>query len=276
MQTRYVADRNSYKRMTTEELRTSFLVENLFEPGVIQLHYVDTDRTIVGSVVPTGKKLILASAKALAADYFAERREIGVINIGETGEMTVDGTKFKVGNKDCLYIGRGSREIIFESADPAAPAKFYLMSYPAHQAYPAKLITKAEAHKVELGSAPEANRRTIYQMIRPGVAESCQIVMGFTELAEGSIWNTMPPHTHERRSEVYLYFDLPENARVFHFMGEPGETRSLVMQNGQAAISPSWSIHAGAGTGNYTFIWCMGGENQEFTDMDFVEMGELR
>lgn len=276
MQTKYVADRNRYKRMTTEELRASYLIENLFEAGSIQLYYVDVDRTIVGSVVPVGKKLKLASAKELAADYFAQRREIGVINIGASGMITVDGTQFRLGNKDCLYIGRGSREIGFESADPAAPAKFYLMSYPAHQAYPVKLITKADAHKVDLGSGPEANRRTIYQMIRPGVAESCQIVMGFTELAEGSIWNTMPPHTHERRSEVYLYFDLPENARVFHFMGEPKETRSLVMKNGQAVISPSWSIHAGAGTGNYTFIWCMGGENQEFTDMDFVEMGELR
>lgn len=276
MEIKYLADRTSYKRMTTEELRASYLIENLFEPGHIQLYYVDVDRTIVGSVVPVKEKLALASAKELAAGYFAERREIGVINIGEKGMITVDGTKFEIGRKDCLYIGRGSKEIGFESANPASPAKFYLMSYPAHHAYPAKLITKADAHKVELGSGPEANRRTIYQMIRPGVTESCQIVMGFTELAEGSIWNTMPPHTHERRSEVYLYFDLAENARVFHFMGEPRETRSLVLQNGQAAISPSWSIHAGAGTGNYSFIWCMGGENQEFTDMDFVEMGELR
>jgi 4-deoxy-L-threo-5-hexosulose-uronate ketol-isomerase len=276
MEIKYVADKNSYKRMTTTELRESYLLENLFEPGKIQLYYVDVDRTIVGSVVPASEKLSLSGARELAADYFAERREIGIINIGESGNISVDGKQFELRNKDCLYIGRGSKEITFVSSSQKNPAKFYLMSYPAHQTYPAKLITKKEANKVELGSGREANKRIIYQMIRPGVAESCQIVMGFTELAEGSIWNTMPPHTHERRSEVYMYFDLPENARVFHFMGEPLETRSLVLKNGQAVISPSWSIHAGAGTSNYTFIWCMGGENQEFDDMDFVEMGGLK
>jgi len=276
MEIKYVADKISYKRMTTAELRESYLLENLFETGKIQLYYVDVDRTIVGSVVPVSGKLSLSGAKELAADYFAERREIGIINIAENGTISVDGKQFELKNKDCLYIGRGSKEIAFTSSNPSNPAKFYLMSYPAHQAYPSKLITKKEANKVELGSGREANKRIIYQMIRPGVAESCQIVMGFTELAEGSIWNTMPPHTHERRSEVYMYFDLPENARVFHFMGEPLETRSLVLKNGQAVISPSWSIHAGAGTSNYTFIWCMGGENQEFDDMDFVEMSGLR
>lgn len=276
MEIKYVADKNSYKRMTTTELRESYLVENLFEKGKIQLYYVDVDRTIVGSIVPASEKLRLSGAKELAADYFAERREIGIINIGDTGAITVDGESFELKKKDCLYIGRGSKEIALASSNPDTPAKFYLMSYPAHQTYPSKLITKKEANKVELGSGREANKRVIYQMIRPGVAESCQIVMGFTELAEGSIWNTMPPHTHERRSEVYMYFDLPEKARVFHFMGEPRETRSLVLKNGQAVISPSWSIHAGAGTANYTFIWCMGGENQEFDDMDFVEMSGLR
>lgn len=276
MEIKYVGDKISYKRMTTAELRDSYLLENLFETGEIQLYYVDVDRTIVGSIVPVSEKLSLSGAKELAADYFAERRELGVINIGSSGTIAVDGKQFELGNKDCLYIGRGSKEITFMSSNPNSPAKFYLMSYPAHQVYPAKLITKKEANKVELGSGREANKRIIYQMIRPGVAESCQIVMGFTELAEGSIWNTMPPHTHERRSEVYMYFDLPESARVFHFMGEPLETRSLVLKNGQAVISPSWSIHAGAGTSNYTFIWCMGGENQEFTDMDFVEMSGLR
>ncbi len=276
MEIKYVADKISYKRMTTAELRESYLVENLFETGKIQLYYVDVDRTIVGSITPASEKLSLSGAKELAADYFAERREIGIINIAENGTISVDGKQFELKNKDCLYIGRGSKEIAFTSSNPSNPAKFYLMSYPAHQAYPSKLITKKEANKVELGSGREANKRIIYQMIRPGVAESCQIVMGFTELAEGSIWNTMPPHTHERRSEVYMYFDLPENARVFHFMGEPLETRSLVLKNGQAVISPSWSIHAGAGTSNYTFIWCMGGENQEFDDMDFVEMSGLR
>lgn len=276
MEIKYIADRNSYKRMTTEELRKSYLIENLFEVGKIQLNYLDPDRVIVGSVVPTSEKLTLSAAKELASDYFAERREIGIINIGKTGTITIDGKQFELKNKECLYIGRGSKVIIFSSADSNDPAKYFMQSYPAHTSYPTKLINREEANRVALGSDSESNKRVIYQMIRPGVAESCQIVMGFTELAEGNIWNTMPPHTHQRRSEVYTYFDLDEKARVFHFMGEPLETRSLVMKNGNAVISPSWSIHAGAGTGNYTFIWCMGGENQEFDDMDFVEMSGLR
>jgi 4-deoxy-L-threo-5-hexosulose-uronate ketol-isomerase len=276
MEIKYVADRNSYKRMTTEELRKSYLIDNLFEPGKIQLNYIDVDRTIVGSVVPITKKQTLSTAKELASNYFAERREIGVINIGKTGTITVEGKQFKLNNKECLYIGRGSKKIVFNSSNSKKPAKYYLMSYPAHTNYPTKLVTNKEANKVALGSDSEANKRVIYQMIRPGVAKSCQIVMGYTELADGNIWNTMPPHTHERRSEVYMYFDLDKKARMFHFMGEPFETRSLVMKDGQAVISPSWSIHAGAGTSNYSFIWCMGGENQEFDDMDFVEMGGLR
>lgn len=276
MQLKYIADRNSYKRMTTEELRKSYLIDNLFSTGKIQLNYIEVDRTIVGSIVPTSEKLTLSAAKELASDYFAERREIGVINIGKTGTITVDGEQFEIKNKECLYISRGSKEIAFSSANEKDPAKYYLMSYPAHTAYPTKLITREESNTVALGSDSEANKRLIYQMIRPGVAESCQIVMGFTELAEGNIWNTIPPHTHERRSEVYMYFDLDEKGRVFHFMGDPEETRSLVMKNGDAVISPSWSIHAGAGTGKYSFIWCMGGENQDFDDMDFVEIGSLR
>lgn len=276
MKIKYIADRNSYKRMTTEELRKSYLIENLFEAGKIRLNYLDVDRVIVGSVVPTSKSLTLSSAKELASKYFAERREIGVINIGKPGTITVDGKQFDIKNKECLYIGRGSKKITFSSAKTKSPAKYYLQSYPAHKEYPTKLIKKEEANKVALGSDSEANKRVIYQMIRPGVTESCQIVMGYTELAEGNIWNTMPPHTHERRSEVYMYFDLTKKERVFHFMGEPNETRSLFMKNGDAVISPSWSIHAGAGTGNYSFIWCMGGENQEFDDMDFVTMDRLR
>ena len=276
MEIKYLADKNSYKRMTTEELRRSYLVENLFTRAKIQLYYIDVDRAIVGSVVPTTKKLALSSAKELASKYFAERREIGVINIGKKGFITVDGKQFKLKNRDCLYISRGSKAIVFGSANAKDPAKYYLMSYPGHTAHPTKLITRDEANKVALGSDSNANKRVIYQMIRPGVAKSCQIVMGYTELAEGNIWNTMPPHTHERRSEVYMYFDLNKKARVFHFMGEPAEIRSLVMKDGQAVISPSWSIHAGAGSSNYSFIWCMGGENQEFDDMDFVEMGDLR
>ena len=276
MEVRYVADKNSYKRMTTGELRDSYLVENLFTPGDLVLNYVDVDRTIVGSAVPTGKSLTLAAAEELRADYFAERRELGVINIGDGGSITVDGEKFDMGNKDCLYIGRGSKKITFDSDKSASPAKFYIMSYPAHTAYPTKKITKDDANMLDLGSDKEANKRALYQMICPGVAESCQLVMGMTEMAEGNVWNTMPPHTHERRSEVYLYFELDDPARVFHFMGEPQETRSLVMSNEQAVISPSWSVHAGSGTSNYTFIWCMGGENQDFADMDFIQMGDLK
>lgn len=276
MDIRYLRDKASYKTMTTEELRESYLVEDLFTPGEFVLHYLDVDRTIVGSAVPGAASLKLATAEELRADYFAERREIGVINIGGNGSITVDGADFDIQDKDCLYISRGSKSIEFSSADAGNPAKFYLMSYPAHKAYPTRKITKEEANVVELGSGKEANKRVLYQMICPGVAESCQIVMGITELAEGNVWNTMPPHTHDRRSEVYLYFDFDESARIFHFMGEPTETRHLVLKNGDAAISPSWSIHAGSGTSNYAFIWCMGGENQAFTDMDFVAMDTLK
>ena len=276
MNIRYLGDKNSCKKMTTAELRASYLLDDLFAPGKIVLHYVDVDRTIVGSVVPTIESLSLTSAAELRADYFAERREIGVINIGGSGKITVDSAGYSLANKDCLYIGRGSKSIQFASDDPANPAKFYVMSYPAHAAYPTKKITKKEANIVDLGSDGDANKRTLYQMICPGVCDSCQIVMGITELAEGNVWNTMPPHTHERRSEVYLYFDVDESARVFHFMGEPAETRHLVLRSGDAVISPSWSIHPGAGTRNYSFIWCIGGENQAFTDMDFIEMGDLR
>ncbi len=276
MNVRLVADRIRYKRMTSDELRQSYLLTELFAPGEVQMHYVDVDRAVVASVVPTSKALSLETAKELASDFFTERREIGVINIGEAGVVTVDGEPYDMKNRDSLYIGRGKRDIKFESKDGAKPAKFYLQSYPAHTAFPTKLVSQEEANKVELGSREAANKRTIYQPIRPGIVESCQIVMGFTELDDGCVWNTMPPHTHLRRSEIYLYFDLPENARMFHFMGEPSDMRHLVLQNCQAVISPSWSIHCGAGTFKYSFIWCMGGENQEFTDMDGVKMEELR
>lgn len=263
--------------MDTEELRASYLVNELFSAGEIQLHYTDVDRAVVGSAVPTKNPLTLGTSKSeLAADYFTERREIGVINIGAPGTVKVDGENFEMSNRSSLYIGKGSKEILFFSTDSADPARFYLQSYPAHRSYPTKLITQRSANEVPLGSDTEANKRTIYQSICPGVVESCQIVMGFTELAEGSVWNTMPPHTHLRRSEIYLYFDMTPNDRVFHLMGEPGETRSLVVANGEAVISPSWSIHCGAGTSSYSFIWCMGGENQDFADMDFVEMNKLR
>ncbi len=215
--------------------------------------------------------------KELASDYFAQRREIGVVNIGGPGKVNVDGETYDVGNRDSLYIGRGSENIEFSSDARNNPALYYLLSYPAHTAYPTKLVQQSDAQRLELGSIEECNERVIHQSIRPGIVDSCQLVMGFTQLAPGSIWNTMPPHTHRRRTEIYMYFDLDENSNVFHFMGEPDETRcSLVVRNGQAVVSPSWSMHCAAGTRNYTFVWGMGGENQEFDDMDHIDMKTLR
>jgi len=276
MEIRYLADPERFVRMTTKELRETFLVKKLFEPGKLKMLYSDTERAVIAGAVPTKEALELKGGKELASDYFAQRREVGVINIGSAGSITVDGQEFKLDKLDSLYIGRGAKEIQFTSKDSKNPAEFYILSYPAHRVYPTKLIHKTEANKVELGSAEASNERTIYQYIRPGVAESCQLVMGLTILAPGSVWNTFPPHTHARRTEVYFYFDLAEDARVFHMMGSPSETRHLVMKNKEAVLSPSWSIHAGAGSSSYTFIWGMGGENQEFDDMDFIEINDIR
>jgi 4-deoxy-L-threo-5-hexosulose-uronate ketol-isomerase len=276
METRIVADQHRYQRMTTAELRESFLVESLFQRGTIELIYTDVDRAVIGSIVPTDKKLALATSKEqLAAEYFAERREIGLINTGAAGTVIVDGKSYSMDNCDGLYIGRGSQQIEFASANPADPARFFLISYPAHTAYPTTHAKRAQAEAVELGSLKDANQRTIYKYIHPRGIASCQLVMGFTQLKEGSIWNTMPPHTHSRRTEVYLYFNLDPAARVFHMMGTPQESRHLVVADGQAVISPSWSIHAGAGTRNYSFIWAMGGENQAFEDMDPAPIDQL-
>ncbi len=272
----YTADRERYRRMTTGELRDAYMVDNMFVAGEVALTYTDVDRSIVGSAVPLDEVLALPIHKELAADYFAQRREIGVINIGNKGSITVDGETFQMDNRDSLYIGRGSKEVGFNSNSAADPAKFYFVSYPAHTAYPTKLVTKADANRLELGSDEECNKRVIHQAIRPGIVDSCQIVMGFTELAPGSVWNTMPAHTHRRRTEVYMYFDVAEDDCVFHFMGEPDETRSLVVRNGEAVVSPSWSMHSGVSTRNYTFVWGMGGENQEFDDMDHIDMRNLR
>lgn len=276
MKVRYLADPERFKRMTTEELRDTFLVDDLFALGSVVLHYFETDRTIVGSAVPVGSPLTLEAGKALAAEYFAQRREIGAFNVGGSGTITVDGKNYSVGNRECLYIGRGSRDIRFASDDAASPAMFYLISYPAHAEHPTMLIRRDEAEVVDLGSADKANVRTIYKYVRPPAVASCQLVMGYTELAQGQVWNTMAAHTHERRTEVYLYFNVADGETVFHFMGPPTETRHLVIRNGQAVASPSWSIHSGSGTSNYCFIWAMGGENQEFTDMDHVGMDEIR
>lgn len=264
------------KGMTTSELRQAFLIEQVFASDAIKLAYVENDRAIIGGAMPVKDKLPLHVSKELAANYFAERREIGVLNIGGPGQVSVDKTIHPLANRDMLYIGKGSKDIFFGSEHSEAPAVFFLLSFPAHQSYPTRLARFGEAQAVELGSPEAANQRTIYKFIHPGGVQSCQLVMGFTRLKAGSIWNTMPPHTHARRMEVYLYFDLMENARVLHFMGQPEETRHLVISNRQAVISPSWSIHCGAATSAYSFCWGMGGENQAFDDMDAVRLEELR
>lgn len=276
METKYSPDRDRYPRLTTDELRDGYLVQNLFQPGTVRLVYTDLDRAVIGGVVPMTQKLALGTSKHLAATYFAERREIGVINIGGNGTITVDGKDFALAKRDCLYIGRGSKQIEFGSVNPQVHASFYLVSYPAHAVHPTRLATGAEAQAVELGTQRDANQRTIRKYIHPGGVLSCQLVMGFTELKEGSVWNTMPPHTHGRRTEIYLYFDVAPDAVVFHFMGGAEQTRSLVVRNGEAVLSPPWSIHCGAGTRNYSFIWAMGGENQEFSDMDQIPVDALK
>ena len=277
MQVRFSPDPNGYKRMTSDELRKTFLIDTLFKPDTVELVYSDIDRSITGSAVPVSRSLKLESSKKeMAADYFAERREIGIINIGGEGEITVDGTKYAMAKKDALYIGKGAKDINFASKDSGKPAQFYISSYPAHAEYPTKHAKFSDAAPVKLGSLKEANSRTIYKYIHPEGIKSCQIVMGLTELEEGSTWNTMPVHTHQRRSEVYMYFNLDKNALLFHILGEPNETRHIVLRNQQAILSPSYSIHSGAGTQNYSFIWSMGGENQAFDDMDGVSMDTLK
>ncbi len=276
MHVRISADPVRFSRMTTDEIRDTFLIDTLFKKDVIEMIYSDVDRAIVGSAVPTSKPLALTAADELRADFFAQRRELGVLNIGGNGTVTVDGKPYKMSNRDGLYIGRGSKQIEFSNNDAQKPALFYLISYPAHAEYPTVHARKADAAAVQLGTPEQCNKRTIYKYIHPDGIKSCQLVMGFTELAPGSSWNTMPPHTHERRMEVYLYFDIPENARVFHMMGKPSETRHIVMANQQAVISPSWSIHSGVGTQAYTFCWGMGGENQTFDDMDGVGIEQIK
>ncbi len=262
--------------MNTESLRANFLVQDLFEPGAIRLAYCDADRAVVGGVVPTDVPIPLGTDDALRSAYFTERRELGVLNIGQAGSVTVDGARYEMGNLDCLYIGRGSRDIAFGSTDGARPAEFYLLSYPAHTTHPTTPAKKADAEVVRLGAEATCNKRALYKYIHPTGIKSCQLVLGFTQMEVGSAWNTMPPHTHLRRSEVYLYFGLPAEARVFHLMGEPTETRHLVVANKQVALSPSWSIHAGVGTTSYSFCWGMGGENQAFDDMDAVPIASLK
>ena len=275
MEKRYSPDQVRFSMMDTQEIRESFLIDDLFAPDEIVLVYSDVDRVVVGSAVPVKGALKLGDGSEIAAEYFAERRELGVINIGGAGTITVDGADYSMIKLDALYIGRGSKDIAFASADGADPARFYIVSYPSHNAFPTTHAPISQAEPVNLGSDGESNKRTIYKYIHPDGIKSSQLVMGATILAEGSVWNTMAAHTHDRRSEVYMYFDLDDDTIVFHFMGEPQETRHIVVKNGQAVISPSWSIHAGSGTKNYAFVWAMGGENQAFTDMDGVPVPDM-
>lgn len=276
IETRHVADPVRFARMTSDEIRECFLVQGLFAAGEVKLVYSYVDRVIVGSAVPVDQPLRLEGSKALASDYFTQRREVGVMNIGGSGQVAADGESFPMGHMDVLYIGRGSRDVRFESEDAGAPARFYLVSYPAHTDYPTRVASMSDAEPIRLGSQEAANKRTIYKCIHPDGIRSCQLVMGFTELESGNVWNTMPAHTHARRMEVYMYVGVSGDDRVFHLMGKPGETRHIVMRDGEAVISPSWSIHAGVGTKSYTFVWCMGGENQAFDDMDPVSMEAMR
>jgi len=276
MKTRYTADNVRYRTMTTSELAGSFLISGLFGENEIVLEYCEIERAVVGSAVPVKGPLKLEAGKELAADYFCQRREVGVLNIGEAGKVTVDGAGYDMERLDCLYIGRGAKDILFESADASSPAKFYILSYPAHADFPTTHAKKADAEPVNLGSEKEANKRTIYKLIHPDGIKSCQLVMGFTVLEEGSVWNTMPAHTHERRTEVYMYFDVADGAIVLHLMGPADETRHIVVHDSDAVVSPMWSIHSGVGTGSYTFCWGMGGENQAFDDMDHISIDDLK
>ena len=269
------ADRYRFPRMTTAELRESFLITDLFRPGSLDLVYTDQDRAIIGSAVPLATPLRLPTHDALKADYFTERRELGVLNIGGPGTVTVGDQTFPLDSLDALYIGRGNPSVTFASHDPAHPAEFYLLSYPSHAVWPTQLIHSASQPATHLGSVETANQRAITRLIHLGGVRSSQLVMGFTRLTPGSVWNTMPPHTHMRRSEVYLYFHLPEGERVLHLMGPANETRHLVVADKQVIVSPGWSIHAGSGTASYSFCWGMGGENQAYDDMDKLAIADL-
>lgn len=287
MELRTAVSPRDVKHYTTDRLREEFLIQDLFVPEEIKLVYSHIDRIITGAAMPVKETLTLTAGEELRAEYFLQRREMGVINIGGAGKITVDGKVYEVAYKEAMYIGMGARDITFASADAACPAKFYINSVPAHRTCPTVLIkpegqpeegvviVKPE-NKVELGTLEQSNHRTICKYILPGQVESCQLEMGMTKLEPGSVWNTMPCHTHDRRMEVYLYFDIPEDAFVMHYMGEPTETRHLVVRNEEVVISPSWSIHAGSGSQAYTFIWGMAGENQDFDDMDGIDNRDLR
>jgi len=280
MDIRYSASPNDVKRYTTEELRKEFLIENLYEADSVVAVYSHVDRMVTLGCMPVNETVSIDKGIDIWANfgtkYFLERREIGIFNIGGAGSITVDGTVYQLGYKDCLYITMGAKEVLFASDDPKCPAKFYMVSAPAHRSYETRLLKLADANKRPTGEMETSNKRTINQFIHPAVLKTCQLSMGMTVLEPGSVWNTMPAHTHERRMEIYMYFEVPEHQVVFHMMGQGQETRHIVMTNEQAVISPSWSIHSGAGTSNYTFIWAMGGENQEFDDMDNIPTENLK
>ena len=280
MDIRYSANQRDFKRYTTEEIRGEFLIEDLYRKDEVVAVYSHVDRMVTLGCMPVEEAVSISKGIDVWAnfgtEYFLERREIGIFNIGGAGKIKADGEVFEMGYKDCLYITKGTKEVTFESNSPETPAKFYMVSAPAHTSYQTTFIPIEKAAKKPLGSMETSNKRVINQFIHPDVLKTCQLSMGMTVLEPGSVWNTMPAHTHERRMEVYMYFEVPENQVVFHMMGEGTETRHIVMQNEQAVISPSWSIHSGAGTSNYTFIWAMGGENQAFDDMDNIATTDLR
>ena len=279
MDIRYSCNQKDFKRYTTEETRREFLIENLFTPDTVNAVYSHVDRMVTLGIMPVNETVPLDKGIDIwhnfGTEYFLERRELGMFNVGGSGKVTADENVYELGYKDCLYLTRGAKYVAFESDDPQNPAKFYIVSAPAHCSYENRLIKIADAAKRPVGAAETSNKRVINQFIHPSVLKTCQLSMGMTRLDTGAVWTTMPAHTHERRMEVYFYFEVPENQVVFHMMGEGQETRHIVMQNEQAVISPSWSIHAGAGTSNYTFIWAMGGENQEFDDMDTIPTNQL-
>ena len=280
MDIRYSVNQRDFKRYTTEEVRGEFLIENLYKKDEVVAVYSHVDRMVTLGCMPVNEAVSISKGIDVWAnfgtDYFLERREIGIFNIGGAGKIKADGEVFEMGYKDCLYITKGTKDVIFESNSPGAPAKFYMVSAPAHTSYKTTFIPIEKAAKKPLGSMETSNKRVINQFIHPDVLQTCQLSMGMTVLEPGSVWNTLPAHTHERRMEIYMYFEVPENQVVFHMMGEGQETRHIIMQNEQAVISPSWSIHSGAGTTNYTFIWAMGGENQAFDDMDNIATTDLR
>lgn len=275
MDHRNLVDPVRAESMSSAELRSAFLVEDLFPRGEVKLLHWEGERTILGSAVPLEAPLALEAPAEIRSPFFCERRELGVLNLGGAGRVSVDGTAYGLGPRDGLYVGRGAKDVLFTSDDPGRPALFYLVSHPCHAAHPTRPAPEALAQTFRLGEPARANVRTLRRYIHPGAFPTGQLVAGITDLETGSVWNTMPPHRHARRTEVYLYFDLPPDAVVFHFMGRPGETRHLVVRNLQVVLSPSWSMHFAAATSRYAFVWAMGGENQEFDDMQAVPLDEL-